>query len=132
MNNMKTAEPDTIRIGDFLIIQRQKYTKLHKLTATSTPTLGREIINLENVAGERYFTTFKMVLAGSAKKRIYDLEPMPDFRMTLTDEIGEYERDHFPRFHSALIIIIFFRLLQRWPRVATITGILWTMDSPRS
>lgn len=37
--------------------------------------------------GEKYFTTFKMVLAESSKKRIYDLEPCPDFRMTLTNEI---------------------------------------------
>lgn len=129
MDNMTTAEPDTIRIGDFLIIQRQKYTKLHKLSATSTPTLGREIINLENVVGEKYFTTFKMVLAGSAKKRIYDLEAMPDFRMTLTDEIGEYMGMGST---LIIIIIIFLQPFQRWPRVATTTEILWTMDSRRS
>lgn len=87
MDTMATSEPEKIRIGDFLIIQRQKYTKLHKLTATSAPTLGREIINLDSVQGQKYFTTFKMVLAGTAKRRIYDLEPMLDFKMTITDEI---------------------------------------------
>lgn len=44
MDTMVTAEPDTIKIGDFIIIQRQKYTKLHKLTAMSSPTLGREVL----------------------------------------------------------------------------------------
>lgn len=78
---------DDIKIGDFIIIQRQKYTKLHKLTAQSSPTLGREIINLDAVAGQKYFTTFRMVLAESNKKRIYDLEPCPDFRMSITDDI---------------------------------------------
>lgn len=91
MDNMVTAEPEKIKIGDFIIIQRQKYTKLHKLTATSAPTLGREIISLDGVQGEKYFTTFKMVLTGSNKKRVYDLEPCPDFHMTLTDEIAVAE-----------------------------------------
>lgn len=91
MDNMVTAEPEKIKIGDFIIIQRQKYTKLHKLTAMSCPTLGRDLISLDGVQDEKYFTTFKMVLQGASKKRVYDLEPCPDFHMTLTDEINVAE-----------------------------------------
>lgn len=43
---METTEPDTIQFGDFVIIQRQKYTKLHKLSPGSSPRLGQEFITL--------------------------------------------------------------------------------------
>lgn len=88
---METAEPEVIKMGDFVILQRQKYTKLHKLSANSAPQLGREAINLDEIEGQKYFTTFKMVLAGSGKKKVFDLEPCPDFRMTMTEEISVAE-----------------------------------------
>lgn len=84
---METAEPEVIKTGDFVILQRQKYTKLHKLSANTTTQLGKDAINLDGIQGEKYFATFKMVLAGSGKKRVFDLEPCPDFRMTMTEEI---------------------------------------------
>lgn len=91
MDGMETADYDMIKSGDYVIIQRQKYTKLHKFSGSAAATLGKDHINLANINGERYFTTFKMLLSECSKKRIYDLEPCPDFKINIINEISVAE-----------------------------------------
>lgn len=63
-----------IKHGDYVIIQRQNYTKLHKFTnGDSTSMLGKDHIKLQNINGYPYYSSFKMILK-DAKKRIYTLE----------------------------------------------------------
>lgn len=71
---------DTISVGDYIVLQRQKYTKLHKFSSLdSTAMLGKELLELRNIASKPYFTTFKMVPKGGAKgKRTNTLEPCTD------------------------------------------------------
>lgn len=80
---------DTISVGDYIVIQRQKYTKLHKFNSLdSTAMLGKELLELRNIASKPYSTTFKMVSKNGAKggKRISTLEPCTD-RSYLTESI---------------------------------------------
>jgi hypothetical protein len=66
---------DTIRVGQYIIVQRQNFTKLHKFSALdSTVSLGKELVELKNIAGQNFFQTFKMKLKTSGKKRLYELE----------------------------------------------------------
>lgn len=63
----------TIKPGDYIIVQRQDYTKLHKLKQHGTITMGNFVIELDSIVGCRYFDTFQMILNPDSKK-LYKLE----------------------------------------------------------
>lgn len=68
---------EKIKLGEYIVVQRQDYTKLQKFDNLSTTiTLGRDIVELKNIDGHEFFKTFKMKLkeVGSKKKRLYELE----------------------------------------------------------
>lgn len=60
-----------IKAGDYVIVQRQGYTKLHKIKEHGIITLGQISIELDNCIGQKYFETFQMVLKN---KKAYTLE----------------------------------------------------------
>ncbi|KAF2896790.1 hypothetical protein ILUMI_09385 [Ignelater luminosus] len=62
-----------IKFGDYLIIQRQGYTKLHKIKPNGTITLGKDVIQLDNIVGHKYYETFRMIVKPGSK-RLYTLE----------------------------------------------------------
>lgn len=66
-----------LKPGKFVVIQRQGYTKLHKLKEHGTVTLGHFVIELDNVIGHRYFETFQMKLKPGTKK-LYTLEKVKE------------------------------------------------------
>lgn len=64
-----------MKLGQYIIVQRQNFTKLTKFSdLSSTVTLGKEIIELKNVEGAKFFQTFKMKFKSSGKKRLHELE----------------------------------------------------------
>jgi tRNA (adenine58-N1)-methyltransferase non-catalytic subunit len=66
---------NSIQVGDYLIVQRQKFTKLHKFTsADGTVVLGKDQVELKSAIGHPFETTFKMIYKESSKRRIYSLE----------------------------------------------------------
>lgn len=67
------SEDNTINIGDYIVIQRQTFTKLHKLKSNGTVFLGKDQVELENVIGKKYYSTFRMVTRPK-NKRVYSLE----------------------------------------------------------
>lgn len=70
---------DKIKLGDYIIIQRQKYTKVHKFNSSeSTALLGKDQLELKNIEGQPYFTTFKMIPKNNSRKKISILEPCAD------------------------------------------------------
>lgn len=78
----------TIGVGQYLIIQRQHFTKLLKFNdLDSTVQLGKDTVELRNIDKQPFFSTFKMHLKlGGGKKRIYSLdlcENVTDFKEIL-------------------------------------------------
>lgn len=72
-------EEDTIKVGHYIIIQRQKYTKLFKFSnLNSQAALGKETVQLKNINEHPYSTTFKMIQIKLHGKKIIDLEPCSD------------------------------------------------------
>lgn len=71
---------DKITLGDYIVIQRQKYTKLHKFgMAESTAMLAKDVIELRNIESQPYSTTFRMLpKEGGRGKRTMILEPCTD------------------------------------------------------
>lgn len=74
---------EKISVGDYIVIQRQKYTKLHKFgSLDSTAMLGQDLIELRNIESNPYSTTFRMIPKDSSKgKRLNTLEPCPDIKL---------------------------------------------------
>lgn len=71
-----------IKVGDYIIVQRQNYTKLHKYGKTeSTVVLAKDTIELNNIAEAEHDTVFRMISkeAGNrGRKRVFFLEPATD------------------------------------------------------
>lgn len=71
-------DTDTIQLGNYVIIQRQKYIKLQKFASLDTTTaLGKDQIALKNINKCPYFTTFKMIYKSNDRKgkKFANLEP---------------------------------------------------------
>lgn len=67
---------DLVKVGQYVVIQRKDFTKLHKITERdSTVQMGRDIVCLKNVIGQELFKTYKMQLSSVGKKRSYNLQP---------------------------------------------------------
>lgn len=68
-----------IKQGDYVIIQRQKYTKLFKFSsATAIAALGKDQVELRNIESQPYFTTFKMIPKNTRGRRVMTLEACAD------------------------------------------------------
>lgn len=95
-----TTSGDLIAIGDYVIIQRQKYTKLHKYGGVdSTAMLGKDLIELRNILDQPYATTFRMTPkqgGGGRNKKSMTLEPFTDSVRRVTSEVqtSEYGADN--------------------------------------
>ncbi|CAG2061233.1 unnamed protein product [Timema podura] len=59
-----------VRVGDYVVIQRQCYTKLHKVTQRSMASLGKDQLELDTIIGKPFWTTYKMEGKG---KRLFKL-----------------------------------------------------------
>lgn len=67
---------DVVKVGQYVVIQRKDFTKLHKITdRDSTVQMGRDIVELKNVLNQQWFKTYKMQLSSVGKKRSYNLQP---------------------------------------------------------
>jgi tRNA (adenine-N(1)-)-methyltransferase non-catalytic subunit len=66
-------EKHTVKVGDYVIIQRQDYTKLHKVGPKCVVTLGRDEIRLESIIGRPVWTTYKMEPKKEGGRRVFTL-----------------------------------------------------------
>lgn len=79
---------DKIQLGHFVIIQRQKYTKLFRFNnLNSQAALAKDQVLMKNINEHPYSTTFKMVPTKVHGKRLIDLEPCLDIS-SLKDELN--------------------------------------------
>ncbi|XP_075986330.1 tRNA methyltransferase 6 non-catalytic subunit [Anticarsia gemmatalis] len=78
---------ETIKIGEYIVIQKQNYRKLHKFNKPdSSINLGRDSVNLKGIEGCPYFSVFKLVPKTNKKNRDYTVE-LADEAVNLKDEI---------------------------------------------
>lgn len=64
---------NVINAGDYVIIQRQAYTKLHKIKPKGTIQLGQMTVELDTVVGQKYDEIFQMKPKYGHRK-CYELE----------------------------------------------------------
>lgn len=53
-------EKNNVKVGDYIIIQRQNYTKLHKVTLKGIVMLGKDQLELGPIIGRPVWKTYKM------------------------------------------------------------------------
>ncbi|XP_063386801.1 tRNA (adenine(58)-N(1))-methyltransferase non-catalytic subunit TRM6 [Cydia fagiglandana] len=75
--------PDnTIRVGEYIVIQKQNYRKLHKFNKTdSCINIGRDSVNLTGIEGCRFQSVFKLIPKGGKRTK--------EFSVQLTEEAGD-------------------------------------------
>jgi len=66
-------EKNIVKVGDYVIIQRQDYTKLHKVSTKCVVMLGRDEIHMESIIGRPVWTTYKMEPKKGGGKRVFTL-----------------------------------------------------------
>lgn len=66
-NKEESISENVINVGDFVIIQRQGYTKLHKVKNNSKVILGSFTVKLNNIIGCKYFDMFQIKNAPDGK-----------------------------------------------------------------
>lgn len=70
---------DNIKVGNYIIVQRQKYTKLIKFNKLNAQiAMGKDQVQLKNIDGHPYSTTFKMVPNTMYGKKVVELEACSD------------------------------------------------------
>ena len=84
---------ENIKVGDFVVIQRQDYMKLQKIKENCTVTLGKDVVDLDFVLGEKYEETFRMILKPGSK-RTYTLELVSQLTLTNQTQIEESGMDN--------------------------------------
>lgn len=70
-------EDHEIKAGDHVIVQRQGYTKLHKLKKNGNMVIGKFTVQMDKVIGQKYFDTFQMKNC-PGNKRLFILEKVEE------------------------------------------------------
>lgn len=66
---------DTVKVGNYVVIQRQNFTKLHKFSNLDTTVqMAKDAVELRSIVDQPWSKTFKMQLKEGGRKRIYSLE----------------------------------------------------------
>ncbi|KAK0075924.1 hypothetical protein PV325_006169 [Microctonus aethiopoides] len=63
-------EQEIVRPGSYVVVQKQNFRKLCKVSEKGTFTLGKEQIEMEQLIGKCYWSTFKMIPSKNGKKNI--------------------------------------------------------------
>jgi len=98
-SSARTANDDVdrrISPGETVVLQKFNYMRVHVLNTKKNLQLGRDIVNLEGVVGEKYGTTFEMVPNPDNKKQYFlrVADEVVDFEsLFLTGEGGRDNRD---------------------------------------
>lgn len=78
LHQSKMAD-NNIQLGHYVIIQRQKYAKLIRFNNLNMQTgLGKDQVQMKNIDGHPYSTTFKMVPKKVSGKKVIELEACSD------------------------------------------------------
>jgi tRNA (adenine58-N1)-methyltransferase non-catalytic subunit len=75
-NKFSLIMDETIKVGEYIVVQKHNFTKLHKFERPETTvTMGKDIVSLRSIEGQNFFKTYKMILTGNGgRKRLYELE----------------------------------------------------------
>ncbi|XP_031829987.1 tRNA methyltransferase 6 non-catalytic subunit [Nomia melanderi] len=59
---------DVIAIGKYVIVKKLNFKKIYKVTANGQLMLGRDLVNMGEIIGKRFWTTFEMTPSKNGKR----------------------------------------------------------------
>ncbi|CAK9818272.1 tRNA (adenine(58)-N(1))-methyltransferase non-catalytic subunit TRM6 [Anthophora plagiata] len=65
---MCETEDDVITVGKYVIVKKLNFKKIYKVTGNGTLMLGKDLVNMREIIGKRFWTTFEMVSAKEGKR----------------------------------------------------------------
>ncbi|XP_035739320.1 tRNA (adenine(58)-N(1))-methyltransferase non-catalytic subunit TRM6-like [Vespa mandarinia] len=68
---------DVIKAGNYVIVKKQKYTKVYKVSLNGILMLGKDEVDMQGIIGKPYWTTFEMVPSKN-NKRSYTLKTIKE------------------------------------------------------
>lgn len=71
--NMSNDGEELVEYSKYVVIQRQQYMKLHKLTPKGMISLGKDQVDISDIVGKPYWKTFKLEPVIN-KKRMFKLK----------------------------------------------------------
>nr|XP_033330330.1 tRNA (adenine(58)-N(1))-methyltransferase non-catalytic subunit TRM6 [Megalopta genalis] len=77
LTNMSESEEDVIIVGKYVIVKKLNFKKIYKVTANGQLMLGRDLINMGEIIGKRFWTTFEMI-PSKIGKRTFSLKEGPE------------------------------------------------------
>lgn len=80
---------ECVQAGHYVVVQKQSYRKLCRVTENGTFTLGKEQVEMKALIGKPYWTTFQMIQSSKNKKTFTlevaeKTETMEELRKTLS------------------------------------------------
>jgi len=96
IKNGTESECDVIKEGDPMILQKFNYMRSHVLNSKRNVQLGRDVVSMAGLVGEKYGTTFEMKANPANKKQflLVKADQVIDFEeLFLTGEGGQDNRD---------------------------------------
>lgn len=67
-----TGEEDVITTGTYVIVKKQNFSKLHKVTENGTMMLGKDKVDMREIIGKRFWSTFE-IMPSKNNKGCYSL-----------------------------------------------------------
>ncbi|XP_015430521.1 PREDICTED: tRNA (adenine(58)-N(1))-methyltransferase non-catalytic subunit TRM6 [Dufourea novaeangliae] len=74
---MCESEDDIITIGKYVIVKKLNFKKIYKVTGNGQLMLGKDLVNMGEIIGKRFWTTFEMIPSKSGK-RSFSLKEAPE------------------------------------------------------
>ncbi|CAH0384186.1 unnamed protein product [Bemisia tabaci] len=63
-----SQDQSTIKLGEYIVLQKGNFMKIHQLSKNSCVMLGRDKIDLTSIIGHKFWTNFKMVHKKGSKR----------------------------------------------------------------
>ncbi|XP_043262195.1 tRNA (adenine(58)-N(1))-methyltransferase non-catalytic subunit TRM6 isoform X1 [Colletes gigas] len=68
---MCDSETDVITIGKYVIVKKLNYKKIYKVTANGSLTLGKDLVDMGEIIGKRFWTSFEMIPSKNGKRSFF-------------------------------------------------------------
>ncbi|XP_076684262.1 tRNA methyltransferase 6 non-catalytic subunit [Andrena cerasifolii] len=65
---MCESEEDVITVGKYVVVKKLSFKKIYKVTANGSLMLGKDLVNMREIIGKRFWSTFEMIPLKEGKR----------------------------------------------------------------
>ena len=65
---MCESQEDVITVGKYVIVKKLSFKKIYKVTANGSLMLGKDLVNMREIIGKRFWSTFEMIPLKEGKR----------------------------------------------------------------